>query len=685
MNSLASLERTWSHLNDSPEFNFEINVAVDTFATRYTRHHGWQGAGAAHLDLIGRYDDITALPTGGETTLTDYRQALRGASQRFSQVPSEGCSLLLWFTDGEHATEGTSADVSRAEWEQLLDLCGSGAMRLVSERNVWTQAVLLSNGSPSDEPLRLLFGELLGNCPNNLDGEISQLDAEGLESALRELIAEAVSEVVCVQPTPDLLPGERDSCPDPDDPPTPCTDDNSIPGNGTEESPCEYGFILSSSDESFRLWVDLTYLNRGIRNPDKVNIRLQGPSGKQSIPLSYAEDNSAGYQVVAPFWFLSRRLYESRWEIVGHQAAEQLAQEADWEWAGEWKVLFWGDTNDAALDASNAAAAIRVVTTESPSADLSLNEKGSLVGFIQNFPQDYQSVELQLKLDDTEGTPVYPTRMYLVCKLSPCDPLPVNREAGHRFEVPKVKDEVLWWDTDEAGGNGERLTAAIELHGSVDAVATLEQKFLYGGTDGFGPNGERGQPLLWRREIGSIELDLSEFLTDKEGVEEAKLQWELLKQSIGEMALLPSGLQLTGPDRSPSNKVELEVAVSPGYFPGVVTTGDVRLHVADQALGRLPDVPEWSCSIPGISDRRGDGQGSEIDADCPDLNIDLGLSEDAIVDVAVSFDIVLAAGLEEDLRASLTYEGACLSGRLLKRNGSTFGVPSQRWHQKPPR
>lgn len=184
---------------------------------------------------------------------------------------------------------------------------------------------------------------------------------------------------------------------------------------------------------------------------------------------------------------------------------------------------------------------------------------------------------------------------------------------------------------------------------------------MYGGTNGFGPNGERGQPLLWRRDISSIEIDLSDFLLDQEGVEEAKLQWELLKQGVGEMALLPSGLQLTGPDRSPGNKVELEVAVSPGYFPGVVTTRNVRLQVADQATERPADVPEWSCSIPGIWDRRGDGQGSEIEAGCPDLDIDLGLSEDAIVDVAVSFDIVLAAGLEEDLRAGVIYEGAFLS------------------------
>ncbi|MCY4035829.1 MAG: hypothetical protein OXF64_00020 [bacterium] len=162
VNSLASLERTWSYLNELSEFDFEINIGVDTFATGYTPHHRWQGAGAAQRDLIGRYDDITDLPTGGETTLTDYRQALSGAAWRFGQVPVEGCNLVLWFTDGEHATDGTSRDVSPEEWNQLQDLCDSDAMELLSERGVWTQAVLLTDGSPSDNPLRLLFGELLG-------------------------------------------------------------------------------------------------------------------------------------------------------------------------------------------------------------------------------------------------------------------------------------------------------------------------------------------------------------------------------------------------------------------------------------------------------------------------------------------------------------------------------------------
>ena len=660
VNSLASLERTWSDLNDSPEFNFEINVAVDTFAAGYTRHHGWQGAGDAQLALIGRYGDITDLSAGSETTLTDYRQALQGASQRFNQVPSEGCSLLLWFTDGEHATQGTSRDVSRSEWEELQSLCSSAAMEHVAERGVWTQAVLLANGSPSDAPLRLLFGELLGDCPNALDGEISQLDAEGLESALSELIAEAVREVVCRQQTPDLLPGEEHACP-PEDP-QPCTDDNSIPGNGTAESPCEYRFTLSPNVESFRLSVDMTFLSRGIRNPDGVKMRLQAPSGRQSNPIFYAGDNSAGYQAVFPFWFLSRRLYESRWEVIGHLAAEQLAREADWEWAGEWKMLFWGDTSDAAQDASKAAAAIKVITTDSPAADLSLNAGGHLVGFVQNFPQEYQSVELRLRVEDGAGTPVYPTRLYLVCRESPCDPIPVNSESGYRLEVPNIKDEVLWWDTDEAGGDGARLTAATGAHGSVNAVAVLEQEFLYGGADSFGSSGERGQLLLWHRDIGKIEMRLGEFLTDQEGIEDAKHRWKLLREAVGGTSALPSGLEMTGPDRVAESKVEFRVAANPGYFPGVVTLGGVRLQTAGQAVEGSADDRDWSCLIPGAWNQGGGGQGSEEEVGCPEpVGIGLELAEDATVDVQMDFDIALADGLEEGLRASVAYEGDSLS------------------------
>lgn len=655
VNSLASLERTWSDLNDSPEFNFEINVAVDTFATRYTRHHGWQGAGDAQLALIGRYGEITDLPTDGETTLTDYRQALQGASQRFNQVPSTGCSLLLWFTDGEHATQGTSRDVSLAEWEELQVLCSSDAMELLAERSVWTQAVLLTDGSPSDAPLRLLFGDLFGNCPNALDGEISQLDAEGLESALSELIAEAVREVVCRQQTPDLLPGEEDACPSEE--PRPCTDDNSIPGNGTEESPCEFRFSLPRNVESFRMSVDMTFLNRGIRNPDGVKMRLQAPSGRQSNPIFYAEDDSAGYQVVVPFWFLSRRLYESRWEIIGHQAAEQLAREVDWEWAGEWTMLFWGDTNNAAQDASKAAAAIKVITTDAPVADLSLNVDGHLVGFIQNFPQEYQSVELRLRMNDGTGTPVYPTRPHLVCEQSPCNPVPVDSELGHRLEIPFIKDEILWWDTDEAGGDGQRLGAALEAHGSLEAVAVLDQEFLYGGADGFGSDGERGQPLRWRRDIGNIELSLGELLTDQAGVEDAKRRWELLKEAVGETASLPSVLEVTGPNRVARSEVEYQVDTGPGLFAGLITLGGVSPRDEGQVLEFSTDARVWSCEVPGVW-----GQGSEAPSGCPEsVVVDLELSEDATVDVKMAFDINLADGLEESLLASVTYEGDFLS------------------------
>ena len=650
VNSLASLERTWSYLNELSEFDFEINIGVDTFATGYTPHHRWQGAGAAQRDLIGRYDDITDLPTGGETTLTDYRQALSGAAWRFGQVPVEGCNLVLWFTDGEHATDGTSRDVSPEEWNQLQDLCDSDAMELLSERGVWTQAVLLTDGSPSDNPLRLLFGELLGGggCQYELDGEISQLDAEGLESALGEFIAEAVSEVVCGQPTPYLLPGEQDSC-RPTDPPKPCADDGSIAGNGTENSPCEYRCTLKPEVESFRLSVDLTFLNRGIRNPDDVNMRLQAPSGRESNPIFHTEDDSAGYQAVDPFWFLSRRLYRSRWEVIGHQAAKQLAQNADWEWQGEWKILFWGDTSDSSEDASKAAAAIKVITTDSPDADLGLNEEGNLVGFIQNFPDGYQSVELRLRLDDGTGDPVYPTRPYLTCQRSPCDPVRVKDDQGHRLEVPRIKDEVMWWDTAEAGGDGQKLTTAIADHGPVGAVAVLDQEFYYGGADGFGPSGERGQPLAWQRDIGSIELDLNDVLDDHRSVEAAMNRWERMKEDVGDRG----SLGWSAPESVASSEMKFEVEAMPGYLPWVATIDDMRPWVDGIAMGGSSHQLNWSCEIPG--------KWKQVDAavthDCPALEVDLRLSEDAEVEVETDFGFARPAGLEEELRVYVSFEG----------------------------
>ena len=79
------------------------------------------------------------------------------------------------------------------------------------------------------------------------------------------------------------------------------------------------------------------------------------------------------------------------------------------------------------------------------------------------------------------------TRPNLRCESADCNPVPVSGD-DHGFEVPSLFDEVVWWDSEEAGGDGLRLESALE-RGQVSVAAVLDQEFLYGGARGYGTDG----------------------------------------------------------------------------------------------------------------------------------------------------------------------------------------------------
>lgn len=662
------LEAAVRNLADLAESSPDVGiyVAVDTFATRYERRHGWLDAAGTKQALQGSYASITALPGAGVRTLTDYRQAMQGAAERFGSAEGS-CNLLLWFTDGEHATWGTSSDVSEAEWEELRELCMSSDMAQLAEQGIWTLAVLLdSDSSPvSADPLRQLFGEGSTSCRHALNGDIrSDISAADLSNALGELTAEIVWESETQANTADDLPNEIDGPPAKEDY-QPCSG-----GDATVERPCEYQFRLDDEIDSFRVFVDMTYLNQNINNPEAINMVLRAPSGQMSEPILSA--GTAGtaeairYSPVLPFWFLSHRPYDSRWEIIGHQAASQLASETGWEWEGEWSLLFWGETPEAVSDARKVAAAFRDVNSVAPSADMSVSSE-DLVGYIANFPQEYASAELRLRLDDSNANPVYPTRPYLRCRQQvQCDPLLVSAaDEGRRFGVSEVYEEIFWWDSAAAGGNESARAAASDGGGPVVAVAVLEQEFFYGGADGYGPDGQQGQPLSWVRDIGQVELDLQGPIADAAEISGAKDKWEALQDDVkqlqsGQMALLAGGLELHEPPYdTDENRVVFRVRVEPGYFPSMVTLSDARLRSdGEQELAGMPRYDRaWLCSVSGTWDESSE---PSQPADCGAIRMDLGLSEDSTVLVEMDFGIALDRDLQEfeqQMRSSIGYSG----------------------------
>ena len=625
-----------------------ISISVDIFSTGYSRRHGWQDAENTQRTLSGRYNEITALGVGTSGRFTDYREAMRGVADRFRDAPASGCNLLLWFTDGEHATEGTSSDVSEREWEQLRTLCGSAEMADLKERNVYSVAVLLSSSdSPVNSgPVEQVFGEGTSACRYALDGEISaDVGASDLRDSLDELINEVVYEVNAEAETEDDLPREESGLPDEEDYGA-CSG-----GDGTAASPCVYSFSLDSGKESFRVFVDMTFLGRGISNPGAVKIRVRSPLGTASEPVVAAAQQAADaqqddatvaqYQPLRPFWFLSQRPYDSRWEIIGHQAAEQIADEGDWEWDGEWSLLFWGDTPEAQADAGRVAAAFRAITVAAPSASMNLIDEGKLKGFIENFPNDYSSVELNLEPRDANDEPVYTTRPNLRCESADCNPVPVSGD-DHGFEVPSLFDEVVWWDSEEAGGDGLRLESALE-RGQVSVAAVLDQEFLYGGARGYGTDGENGRPLRWSNDIGGLVLEgLDAFLDGKDAWEEL-----LLWLDSGEPPALPFDLRLLPPPYDVAgDKVVFRLEVSPGYFPGVVSLDGVSVRTGDTAATQ-PDYDEgWTCEVPGTA-----GRDDVEPTTCRAVRIDLGLSEDSDVTTQLDFRTVPVADLEDIARS----------------------------------
>ncbi len=420
----------------------------------------------------------------------------------------------------------------------------------LADEKVWSQAVFLAGGAAFSDPLQFMYDS--GDCEHHLKGQIAELDVEGLQNTLDELVAEAVADVGCAAST-GLLPGESDGCFAQEDM-EPCSDNDSIPGNGTEESPCVYDFTLESDDESFRLSADMTYLNRRILSPEGINVDLLSPSGTRRTLLGPAVtaqiSGSSAYRAVKPFWFLLRQLYDSRWEMIGHQAAVGLAgrdsasRDHEWEWEGEWQLLFWGENPEAAADAAKAAAAVRYTRRPAPVTEPAINENHRLVGYVDGWPEDdgYQSVAVRLRVEHPGGEPLYSTRRHLECGQTEqqCDPLSIV-EDGKQYRVDGVYEELLWWDSLEAAGNNT-LRELVDEGTSTVGVVAIEQEFVYGGE-----NGPAGEPLTWSRDIGSVVFNSAEMrsiLDDRE-------EWERLLEttSDGLENPLPHSLQFRRPAR----------------------------------------------------------------------------------------------------------------------------------------
>jgi hypothetical protein len=138
----------------------DVQMDLGTFAAGYEQLVGWGPVAGAHADRLRRVTRAE-LPEKDRGSLTDYRQALRGAQQqldsRAAQVDPQACKVLLWFTDG---ALDVGSDTKRAQSELcarrgLVDGLRGDRIAVVALA-LFTQAGSGSVGASQREQLKAL-------------------------------------------------------------------------------------------------------------------------------------------------------------------------------------------------------------------------------------------------------------------------------------------------------------------------------------------------------------------------------------------------------------------------------------------------------------------------------------------------------------------------------------------------
>lgn len=617
-----------------------IEVTLDTFDERYSRQEGWHPAD----QIFGRVGDSIETIASDAGLFTDYRAALSGAWERFATRAND-CNLLIWFTDGQHAT---AAD-DEGEQNELVELCRSPVMRSLHDQ-VWVGAVQLTEGDTAASRLRYLYGEegpgaSSQACTNQLRGRIyDSFETSELSRVLRELIERSIGgsggpaepgTPEAVLPPPEVFEG--------------------CDGDGSPETPCVYMFTLEPGIESFRAFVDRTLIERGIQNPESVLVAVRAPDGTISPSIGGRGDIRPGedptrYVQINPFGFFARSNFPSDLQIVGHQVAQQLAHTDfwSWQWEGEWALLFFGESPAAQADARRAAAAVRVQRDDSPFIDsFGIDDQCSVTGFVANHPsEDYAKVELRLRVDAGDGGPVYPTRTSLT-------EASIGIEEGNRrFTIPRFFTELVTWDSPEQGGNGTNLRTALTQRDGVALAAVLSQTLPYP----YDPDPEARGPLVWMRDIGRLELTQRQA-DHLSGLIDGGVGDPLLCLPVDPgIRWLPTEVHL-GDSQDGWSRASFQVSASPGALPGTLSLaaeGATMAEGSETGVAAFSGVEishaEWSCEVPAAA-----GESSRFP--CPEP-----------VTIEVGTDRPLRPTVQ--LRIPLTVtESPGSAGRLLERLG----------------
>ena len=572
--------------------NVDIRVAVDGFSDRYLQHINWSTTEEANRSLASAAirDKI-----GATITWTDYERALEGAAQRFQQSERSSCNVLVWFTDGEHDTE-EPGELTPAENLVLNQLCGAdGGNPEVSQMTVDANVIVLSAvlsqpGAIVLEHLQRLYGEDSANpCPVPLRGSYKPYEnISDLAGQLDEIIGEHIASSVCEG----QLPGEKcgtDAAP-PEQEYTMC-EVNQVADE------CIYSFSLDEGVDAFRLYIDKTELRRGILYPKEIGFELISPDGQRSEQVRSADADESGWVNVQPFNFWVFRPYDSRQEVIGHRAA--FPDTAQWE--GTWKVVFWGTTSRGRQEASQIAAAVKRVSSESPKLrDAEINSEGDLVGYV-DVPKSV-SAAISNKGDSLHFAPAVvepttgePDLIYRTWSNNTgnvyVDPIPVNTENGD-FSVKDMIGTLVRRDAElkprtkptspdcsvQGGGN---ISQIIDNGQDVVLQPTIVQSFSYG------PSPELRQ---WRRPISPPVLITSAFKNARDQSDTEKFGRDVSAcQGRQKVVEWMENVEASGGRLLP-NKLEIVTGLQPP--DGATRNVDVRLRLSGGAGGG-----DWSAHL----------------------------------------------------------------------------------------
>ena len=406
---------------------WSVFAAVDTFSASHSDpqfHNPYSRASGEWKDVSSpvSLEGLRQAARGVQQapgSWTDYREALKGAIERFGQLAPGGtptCDFLFWFTDGDHDTveAGVLTDEER---DQIDGMCRAGDLvDQLRQRGVNVTAIELRVDRESSEQLRRLVVGREGDC-SGLGGEVADVaSVADLATQIEENVFRLVD--------PDYPDRFDDPC-------------------GSSVESCDYRFALADDIEWIKVYVDLA----GVGDPDGASMVLHGPDGQPVAPVQFDDE----WSLVLGTGMFGKQATPNISVIWAHRVSE-MEFGTQWGDSQVWSIRFSGP------EAGRARAGIRTDERERPTVEGLSVEDEVLSGRIIPAPTENERAAMVLHLGD--GRPI------------DVDASERAVQAGGRFAIPGIYDRIV------RAASGEGYLAANACVATV--IVSLEKAVTYG-------------------------------------------------------------------------------------------------------------------------------------------------------------------------------------------------------------